>query len=252
MAWTKALVTGASSGIGEAFARRLAAEGTAVVAVARREDRLRALPGDIEVLVADLGTDEGVAAVERRVAVGDLDLVVNNAGFGTTGLLAEIPPERVAQEIAVDVAALARITRAALPVLLERGSGAILNVSSVVGFFPTPKMAVYSGAKAFVTAFTEAVAEEVRGSGVTVSVLCPGLTRTEFQDVAQESQAGNLPAFAWQSAEDVVAEALAGLAAGKVVIVPGLPNKVAVAALGVTPHGLLRRAAGLGQRFRGV
>jgi short-subunit dehydrogenase len=250
--YAKALVTGASSGIGEAFARRLAAEGTSVVAVARREDRLRALPGDVEVLVADLGTDDGVAAVERRLAVGDIDLLVNNAGFGTTGLLTEIEPERVAQELAVDVTALARLTRAALPVLLERGSGSILNVSSVVSFFPTPKMAVYSGAKAFVTAFTEAVAEEVRGSGVTVSVLCPGLTRTEFQDVAHDDQPRNLPDFAWQSAEDVVAAALAGLAAGKVVIVPGLHNKAVVATLGVTPHGLLRRIAALGQRARGA
>lgn len=252
MSYSKALVTGASSGIGEAFARRLAADGTALVAVARREDRLRALPGEVEVLVADLGTEEGVTAVEQRLAAGDVDLLVNNAGFGTTGLLAEIPAERVAQEIAVDVTALARLTRAALPVLLERGTGAILNVSSVVGFAPTPKMATYSGAKAFVTAFTESVAQEVRGTGVTVAVLCPGLTRTEFQDVANETSAANLPAFVWQSAEDVVAEALAGLAAGKVVIVPGLHNKAAVAALGVTPHGLLRRGAGLVQRLRGA
>jgi short-subunit dehydrogenase len=223
-----------------------------VVAVARREERLRALPGDIEVLVADLATDEGVAGVERRLAEGDVDLLVNNAGFGTTGRLADIDPGRVAEEIAVDVTALARLTRAALPVMLERGSGAILNVSSVVSFLPTPKMAVYSGAKAFVTAFTEAVAEEVRGSGVKVAVLCPGLTRTEFQDVANETSAANLPAFAWQSAEDVVAEALDGLAAGRVVIVPGLHNKAVVATLGVTPHGLLRRVAGLGQRLRGA
>jgi short-subunit dehydrogenase len=250
--YTRALVTGASSGIGEAFARRLVADGTSVVAVARREDRLRALPGDVEVLVADLGTDEGVRAVEDRLAAGDIDLLVNNAGFGTTAVLADIPPERVAEEIAVDVVALARLTRAALPVLLERRTGAILNVSSVVGFAPTPKMATYAGAKAFVTAFTESLAEEVRGSGVTVSVLCPGLTRTEFQDVANDSSTANLPAFAWQSSEDVVAEALAGLAAGKVVIVPGLHNRVAVAALGVTPHGLLRRGAGLVQRLRGA
>ena len=134
----------------------------------------------------------------------------------------------------------------------SRGSGSILNVSSVVSFFPTPKMAVYSGAKAFVTAFTEAVAEEVKGTGVRVAVLCPGLTRTEFQDVANEQSAKNLPGFAWQSAEQVVDEALAGLAAGKVVIVPGALNKAVAATLGVTPHGLLRRIAGVGQRLRGA
>jgi short-subunit dehydrogenase len=248
----EALVTGASSGIGEAFARRLVADGWSVVGVARREDRLRALPGDVEVLVADLGTDAGVTLVEQRLAIGDVDLLVNNAGFGTTGELVGIEPERVAQEIAVDVTALARLTRAVLPVMVERGSGSILNVSSVVSFFPTPKMSVYAGAKAFVTTFTESVAEEVRGTGVKVAVLCPGLTRTEFQDVAHEAQARNLPGIAWQTAEQVVAVALAGLDAGKVVIVPGGLNKVVVAGIGVTPHGLLRRLAGLGQRLRGA
>jgi short-subunit dehydrogenase len=249
---SRALVTGASSGIGEAFARRLVADGWSVVAVARREERLRALPGDVEVLVADLSSGEGVAAVERRLAAGDVDLLVNNAGFGTTARLVDIEPARLQEEIDVDVVALARLTRAALPAMLERGSGAILNVSSVVSFFPTPKMATYAGAKAFVTAFTESVAEEVRGTGVQAAVLCPGLTRTEFQDVANEQSARNLPAFAWQSADAVVDAALAGLAAGKVVIVPGALNKAVVAGLGVTPHGLLRRIAALGQRLRGA
>jgi short-subunit dehydrogenase len=248
----RALVTGASSGIGAAFARRLVADGWSVVGVARREERLRALPGDVEVLVADLGTDDGVSLVEERLRQGDVDLLVNNAGFGTTASLAEIPEARVAEEIAVDVVAVARLTRAALPGMLERGSGGILNVSSVVGFVPTPKMATYAGAKAFVNAFTESLAEEVRGTGVRVAVLCPGLTRTEFQEVANETSAANLPDFAWQTPAEVVAEALEGLAAGKVVIVPGLHNKVAVAALGVTPHGLLRRGAALAQRLRGA
>lgn len=252
MRWARALVTGASSGIGEAFARRLAAEGTSVVAVARREERLQALPGDVEVLVADLGAEAGVAAVERRLAEGDVDLLVNNAGFGTTGALADIPATRVGQEIAVDVAALARLTRAALPALLARGGGGILNVSSIVGFFPTPKMATYAGAKAFVTAFTESLAEEVRGTGVQVAVLCPGLTRTEFQEVASTDRTRDLPAFVWQTPEAVVATGLDGLTAGKVVIVPGLHNRLAVAALGPIPHGVLRRVVALGQRVRGA
>lgn len=248
----RALVTGASSGIGEAFARRLAGEGTAVVAVARREDRLRALPGDVEVLVADLTTDEGVGAVEARLVQGDVDLLINNAGFGTTAPLAEIEPGRMRDEVALDVVAVARLTRAALPPMVARGSGDILNVSSVVGFFPIPKMATYAGAKAFVTSFTESVAGEVRGTGVRVAVLCPGLTRTEFQDVAHETRARNLPDLAWQTADEVAAAGLAGLRSGKVVIVPGVHNKALAGLAGVTPSGVLRRIAGLGQRLRGA
>ena len=248
----KALVTGASSGIGEAFARRLADEGRSVVAVARREDRLRALSGDVEVLVADLTTDAGLAAVEHRLAVGDIELLVNNAGFGTTAPLADIPAERMIEEIALDVTAVARLTRAALPAMLTRGSGGILNVSSVVGFFPTPKMATYAGAKAFVTSFTQSVAEEVQGTGVRVAVLCPGLTRTEFQDVANETKSRNLPDLVWQSADQVAEAGLRGLRAGKVVIVPGLHNKALAGLTGVIPSGALRRLAALGQRLRGA
>lgn len=258
--WQRALVTGASSGIGEALARRLAAGGTDLVVVARRATRLEHLRtvlegrGDItvEVLVADLTEADGLAAVETRLAVGDVDLVVNNAGFGTNGLLAGIPPERMARELALDVTAVARLTRAALPPMLEQGRGGILNVSSVVGFFPTPKMAVYAGSKAFVTSFTQSVAEEARGTGVRVAVLCPGLTRTEFQEVAHEAQPRNLPNFVWQSPEQVATAGLDGLAAGRVVIVPGLHNRALSAVLGVTPPSAIRKLAAFGQRVRGA
>src|SRR5947209_13637318 len=219
--WERALVTGASSGIGAAFARQLASEGTAVVAVARREDRLRELPGDVEVLAADLTDEAGLASVEARIARGDIDLLINNAGFGSMGLVAELPAERVADEVALDVVAVARLTRAALPSLVERGHGGILNVSSVVGFYPSARMATYGGSKAFVNSFTEAIAQETRRTGVRVAVLCPGLTRTEFQDVAGMGGMANLPSFAWQTADEVARIALDGLAAGKVVIVPG-------------------------------
>lgn len=250
--WKRALVTGASSGIGEAFARRLAAEGTAIVAVARRQDRLEQLPGDVEVLVADLTDPEDLGRVATRLAQGDIDLLVNNAGFGSTGSLAVIPEERVAAEVALDVTAVVRLTRAALPAMLERGSGAVLNVSSIVGFFPTPRMATYAGAKAFVTAFTQSVAEEVTGTGVRVAVLAPGLTRTEFEAVAHESQPRSMPAVFWQSADDVAAAGIAGLGSGKVVIVPGLHNKLVASTIGFVPRGVLRRVVGLAQRMRGA
>lgn len=261
MAWTRALVTGASSGIGEAVARQLASEGTDVVVVARRETRLdhlkTVLEGrndhvSVELLVADLTEAEGLASVEERLADGDIDLLVNNAGFGTTGALAELDVDRLSQEIALDVTALARLTRAALPSMLERGHGGILNVSSIVSFFPTPRMAVYAGSKSFVTSFTQSVAEEVRHQGVKVSALCPGLTRTEFQEVAHDAQPRNLPNFAWQSPEQVAKAGLRGLGAGKVVIVPGLHNQAVRTAVQFTPRGLLRRAAGLAQRARGA
>ena len=258
--WTRALVTGASSGIGEAMARRLAGEGVDVVVVARRETRLEHLKTllegragvSVEVLVADLTSEDGLAAVEARIERGDVDLLVNNAGFGTTGDLAEVDPERLQQEIALDVTAVARLTRAALPGMLERGHGGILNVSSVVSFFPTPKMATYAGSKAFVTAFTQSVAEEVKGRGVKVAALCPGLTRTEFQEVAHDAQPRNLPDLVWQSPEQVAKAGLGGLAAGKVVIVPGLHNQALSAAVQLTPRSLLRKAVGAGQRFRGA
>jgi short-subunit dehydrogenase len=248
--WRRALVTGASSGIGEALARLLAAQGTSVVAVARREDRLRQLPGDVEVLVADLTDPDGLTRVEARLAVGDVDLLVNNAGFGTGAPLAEIPADRVAAEVALDVVALTRLTRAALPSMLRRGGGGILNVSSVVAFLPTPGMATYSGSKAYVNAFTESVAAEVAAQGVAVTALCPGLTRTELQGVAHEGQPRRLPGWAWQSAEDVAAAGLAGLAAGRRVVVPGAVNKVLVLAASTAPRPLVRGAIAVVQRRR--
>jgi short-subunit dehydrogenase len=248
--WRRALVTGASSGIGEALARLLAAQGTSVVAVARREDRLRQLPGDVEVLVADLTDPDGLTRVEARLAVGDVDLLVNNAGFGTGAPLAEIPADRVAAEVALDVVALTRLTRAALPSMLRRGGGGILNVSSVVAFLPTPGMATYSGSKAYVNAFTESVAAEVAAQGVAVTALCPGHTRTEFQGVAHEGQPRRLPGWAWQSAEDVAAAGLAGLAAGRRVVVPGAVNKVLVLAASTAPRPLVRGAIAVVQRRR--
>lgn len=247
--WNVALVTGASSGIGEAFARRLLDVGVEVIAVARREDRLRGIEG-AEPLVADLTTEAGLAAVEERL--GGVDLLINNAGFGTTGALVDADPDRMLREIALDVTAVARLTRAALPSMVARGSGAVLNVSSVVGFLPTPRMATYAGSKAFVTSFTESVAEELKGTGVRVAVLCPGLTRTEFQEISHDGQPRNLPSFAWQAPEEVARAGLEGLAAGKVVIVPGWHNQAVAAAAQLTPRGVLRRVTGLAQRARGA
>jgi short-subunit dehydrogenase len=250
--WERALVTGASSGIGEAVARQLAAEGTKVVAVARREERLRALPGDIEVLVADLATDAGIAAVEARLARGDIDLLINNAAFGTSSALRDIDPDRIDREVMLDVVAVTRLTRAVLPRLVERGRGGVLNVGSIVGFYPVPYLATYSASKAFVRSFTEAVAAEVRDAGVHVSVLCPGLTRTEFQQTSGGSDLRSMPGFVWQSAATVARIGLDGLAAGRIVVIAGRFNRVLVFGNALLPNRVVRRIAALVQRLRGV
>lgn len=251
MPWTRALVTGASSGIGEEFARTLASAGTPLVLVARRRERLEGLsarlPVDCEVLDADLATDAGVDRVVERLGAGDVDLLVNNAGFGTSGALADVDAATIADEVRVNCLALLRLSRAAIEPMVERRHGAILNVASVVAFQPAPYMATYAGTKAFVLSFTESLAEEVAGTGVKVQALCPGLTRTEFQDVAgyENSLA---PGWMWQSAREVVDTSLAALDKGRVVVIPGAHNRVAMGVSGLLPRYARRKVAGVVQK----
>ncbi len=252
----RALVTGASSGIGEAYARRLAAEGLDVVLVARRADRLDALAGslraahgvDVEVLVADLATDVGVATVVDRLSgdVSPVGLLVNNAGFGTTGRLAQLDPVREQEEIALNVGALVRLTQAVLPAMSARGSGAIVNVASIAGLTPVPGNATYSSTKAFVVAFTRSLAEEVRGTGVRVQVLCPGMTRTEFQATA-DVDTTTLPGFVWQEADEVVDASWRALHRRHppVTVVPGGFNKAVVFGARLVPVSIRGRIATL-------
>jgi short-subunit dehydrogenase len=252
--YRKALVTGASSGIGEAFARRLAADGLDLVVVARRVDRLEALaaelPVEVEVLPADLSTADGLDAVVARILRGDIDLVVNNAGFGTTGHVASTEPDRLLAEVQVDVTAVARLTRAALDPMVTAGHGAIINVSSVVSFHPIPLNATYAASKAFVTSFTESVAEEVRPTGVVVQALCPGFTRTEFQSVSGYGES-TIPRAFWMSAEAVVARSLRALErGGPVVVVPGWYNRLAAVAARHAPHRLTLGIVATVQRKR--
>ena len=211
-----ALVTGASSGIGEETTRQLAAAGVPVVAVARRADRLEALAaelGTVEVLVADLGERDGQARVARRIADPDrpLDLVVNNAGFGTSGAFASQDVDRLSAEIALNVDALTRLTHAALEVMVPRRRGWVLNVSSFASFQPAPRLAVYAATKAYVTSLGESLYEEVKGAGVVVSTLCPGLVRTEFQQVSNTSHyQTDFPDVLWLPLPEVVTSALDG------------------------------------------
>jgi uncharacterized protein len=252
--FTSALVTGASSGIGESMVRLLGEAGVPTVVVARRTDRLQELAqryAGIEVLSADLGTHEGLAAVAARVesVTSPIDLVVNNAGFGTSGDFHTIDPDRLDQEIQLNIAALTRLSRAALGVMVPRGGGHLLNVSSVASFQPAPKLAVYAATKAYVTSLTESLHEEVRGTGVKVTALCPGLTRTEFQSVSNtEHYSTNYPGFAWLDADDVARAGLEDVAKGKAMSVPGVIYKGLAGATGVMPRGITRRLSSLVQR----
>jgi short-subunit dehydrogenase len=240
------LVTGASAGLGEEFARQLAARGDDLVLVARDRARLEALAKELsvnaEVLPADLTDDAQLAAVEARAR--DVDLLINNAGFGTFGNFHELDVETETREVRLNVVALLRLTHAAAASMATRGNGAILNVASLAGFQPGPMNATSGATKAFVVSFTEAVHEEMRGAGVSVSVLCPGFTHTEFQARAN-APASEVPGFMWQNPPEVVKAGLDGVAKNRAVIVPGTVNKVLGTLSSMSPHAVTRRAGAM-------
>jgi len=248
----RVLVTGASTGIGKAFAEQLAARGCHLVIVARdraRLDdlaaRLRASRGvEVEVLQADLTDARQLRQVEDRLrGAPAIDLLVNNAGFGTSGRFADLDIEREDEEIRLNVVALARLTHAVLPGMLERRHGRIINVASLAGFIPGPNLATYSATKAYVVSFTEALHEELRGTGVHVQVLCPGLTRTEFQQRAGV-RISAMPRFAWMSPEAVARISLEKLRKGDLIVVPGWLNRTLRFVIRFVPRGPVRRASG--------
>jgi short-subunit dehydrogenase len=253
-----AVVTGASTGIGDAFARLLAARAYNLVVVARDAARLDALAKElhaqhateVEVMAVDLIDDARRATVEARLAdtTRPVDMLINNAGFGTYGSFPELDVDAESRMIELNVLALMRLTHAAVGPMVARGRGSILNVSSLGGFQPTPKIATYGATKAFVTSFTQSVHEEVRGTGVKVSCLCPGFTRTEFQERAHV-EAQKFPDFVWQTAEQVAAAGLSGLEKNRALIVPGALNKVTAGAVGVMPNIVARKSASALARF---
>ncbi len=248
----RALVTGASSGIGEAFARQLAKRGYDVVLVARRKDRLDKLAGelstacavDVEVIEADLSAPEGVAAVEKRLAASDIELLVNNAGFATHGEFGGLPLERELAEIDVNVKALAALTHAAVTPMVSARRGIIINVASMGGFQPVPYMSTYAATKAFVLHFSEGVHEEVKKQGVTVTCLCPGGVNTEFQQVAGLNE-DRLPSIGRKTPDQVAAAALKAAFAGQAIVVPGVTNRLTATGLvRFLPRFAVRRIAG--------
>jgi short-subunit dehydrogenase len=228
-----ALITGASSGIGAVFARRLAARGHNLVVVGRRLDRLQALSAEIrqqnsvavDVLAADLADEKGLEQVERCIGdLSDLDLLVNNAGFGATGNFAASDLGRQLDMIQVHVLAPVRFTRAALPGMIARQHGGIINVASLAAFLLSPGNVTYSASKNYLTTFSEVLAMELKGTGVRVQALCPGFVVTEFHNRPElkDFNRAQIPRLLWCSAEDVVDESLKGLERGRVVVVPGL------------------------------
>ena len=233
------------------MARRLAAAGTDLVVVARDTERLEALAKEVaaagsgatvEVLTADLADPAALATVEARLAdaARPIDLLVNNAGFGTYGTFDELPVDGEEREIRVNVVAVVRLAHAALRAMKARGRGTILNVGSVAGLQATPGNATYGATKAFVASFSESLHEETKGTGVVVSQVLPGFTRTEFQERAG-IQGREIPSFAWMDVDACARLALEAAAAGKPFYVPGAFNKLAATALDLGPRPLLRR-----------
>jgi hypothetical protein len=252
-----ALITGATAGIGLAFAEVLAEEGADLILVARSSERLEALAQRLSAqhgieaaaLPADLATDEGCRAVMHRLAdpSAPIDLLVNNAGFGLNAPFVEgalVEEERL---LDVLVRATLRLTHAVLPGMIDRGSGIVINVSSVAGWVP---VGTYSAAKAWVTVFTEGLAAELAGTGVTATAVCPGFTRTEFHERA-DMEVGALPSWAWLEARRVALEGLRAARAGRVISVPSKRYTGLSVTARYTPRPLLRRLVSLNPTTRG-
>jgi short-subunit dehydrogenase len=247
-----AVVTGASSGIGEAIARELHRDGYDLVLVARGSTALEATAAALgaggdrppEILVGDLTTDVGTAAVASVIIERRPDLVVNSAGSGWRGAFADQKVDELDALLRLDVLALAELSRAAFSMMIDRGTGSILNVSSTASFVPGPSVAAYHASKAFVTSLTEALHVEAAATDVHVTALCPGITPTKFQARAGTEHA-HLPGFLTTTADRVAREGLEALRKNKAICVPGTANKAIVALAKLAPRPLVRKVAGI-------
>ncbi|OBG87600.1 short-chain dehydrogenase [Mycobacterium sp. E136] len=251
-----ALITGPTSGIGTGFARRFARDGHDLVLVARDGARLERLAAElhdeagaaVEVLTADLAEASDRAKVADRLSEG-VQVLVNNAGFGTSGEFWNSHFSLLQSQLDVNVTAVMQLTHAALPPMLDAGRGTVINVASVAGLLPG-RGSTYSASKAWVIAFSEGLANGLGGTGVGVHALCPGFVRTEFHQRAGIDMDGT-PSWFWLEVDDVVRETMADVAKGKVVIVPGVQYKVLTTGGRVVPRNLVRAMTKIVGRGRG-
>lgn len=247
------VITGASSGIGTAFARVFAERGHDLVLCARRESRLDELAEElghgtaVTVVPVDLSAARGAQSLHKSIVDAGLevDVLVNNAGVGMTRRFRDMPRSTITDIVNVNVRALTELTHLFLPAMIERGSGRILNVASVAAFRAVPSMSVYSASKAYVLSFTESLSEELRGTNVTVTALCPGLTKTEM---VENLEAANVPDFLMARAEDVAREGYQACMNGEVIRVPGAMNQALVNWLEIQPRWLVRTLSGFAAR----
>lgn len=260
-AGSTALITGASSGIGEAFASKLASKGCNLILVARSEDTLNQIAGDlheqygitVDVMAADLvdpANRDNIAQAAAELG-REVDLLINNAGFGTMGAFMKADAQRERQEIDLNVTALTDLCHAFLPGMVERKRGAIINVASTASFQPMPYLAVYAATKAYVRSLSEAMHAECRGCGVTVTALCPGPTATNFFEATESGEADSMVkkvSGIMMTAEQVVDDALAAMEKGKAVIVPGMPNKLGAIGSAMTPNRMITGLLAKGMR----
>jgi short-subunit dehydrogenase len=244
-----ALVTGASSGIGVELAHELARRGHDVTLAARREDRLRAVAAEIErdhgvradVVVADVSSEDGRASLIAALSGKNVEILINNAGYGSAGRFQELDGDREALMVRTNCEAIVALCAEYVPKMIERGRGAVLNVASTAAFQPLPFQATYSASKAFVLTFTSALTADLHDTGVTATALCPGPVPTEFGKEAGIDEGGwdAVPKIAITSPEQTAKAAIDGVAKGKRVVIPGLVNRVGAASGQYTPRSLL-------------
>ena len=250
--WERALVTGASAGIGKAIVQELARQGTELVLVARNADRLERIAGSLEVsaevLPADLTDPAQLEVVARRCAATSepIDLLVNNAGIWSFGEITGPAGEAADPMVALNVAAVVSLSRAAAGQMVAKGRGSILNISSIAGSQPLPYEAVYAASKVFVTYFGQGLHEELRDTGVTVTTVAPGLTRSELHARAgQQRQISKAPGWLWMEAEQVAHLALRAASRRRIVYTPGLGYKIASSLAEVMPRTVNRKMASI-------
>jgi short-subunit dehydrogenase len=256
----RVLITGASAGIGAELARVFAKHGHKLALVARSEDKLKALAAELKsefgtdaiVISADLSSAKGVsglvAALDKRKE--EIDILVNNAGVLEVGAFCDTPTQEIMTLVNLNVAALTQLTSLLLPRMVERKFGRVLNVASLAAFQPLPTMAAYAASKSYVLFLTEALSEELRGTGVKISALCPGLTDTSMVAgiKARSASAASLPSMLISDPKDVARQGYAAVMAGRVIQVPGIPNQVSAAWSQITPRWLSRTLTGFAAR----